>query len=116
MSRDNLTKLNALSVHMDKIPPNLCRVLARNGRLAMTNQEISDASGLTLKRVGEISRLTTWAKVDVGQASAFASACGVNLVNQGQVRKYLMRNEGCRMGHIKISPNKKYLTEILNVK
>ena len=116
MNTNDSTKFNPLVIHIDKIPPNLCRVLARNGRLAKTNKEISEASGRTLKRVGEISRLTTWAKVDVNHASAFAAACGVDLVNQGQVRKYLLRNEGCRMGHIKVSPNRRYLTELLNVK
>jgi hypothetical protein len=116
MIKPSMPESDTLLIHMDKIPPNLCRVLARNGRLAKTNKEISEASGLTLKRVGEISRLTTWAKVDVNHASAFAAACGVDLVNQGQVRKYLLRTEGCRMGHIKVSPNRRYLTELLNVK
>lgn len=102
--------------HMDKIPPNLCRILARKGRIAMTNKEIADASGLTIKRVGEISRQTSWSKIDVGQASAFAAACGINLINQGQVRKYLMRKEGCRLVHLEKSPNKKYLEELCQIK
>jgi hypothetical protein len=103
-------------IHMDKIPPNLCRIVARKGRKAMTNQEIADASGLTIKRVGEIAKLTSWGKVDVGQASAFAAACGVDLIKQGQVRKYLMRKEGCRLVHLENSPNKKYLTELCKIK
>jgi hypothetical protein len=106
---------DALVAHMDRVPPNLCRILARRGRKAMTNQEIADASGLTLKRVGEIARLVSWGKVGVAQASAFASACGVDLVKQGQVRKYLMRKEGCRLGHLKQAPNKKYLNELCKI-
>ena len=101
--------------HLDRIPPNLCRVLARVGRRAMTNQEISDKSGLTIKRVGEISRLSSWGRVEVGQVSSFAEACGVNLVHQAGVRKYLLRSEGAKMNHIKMSPNRKYLLELLGL-
>ncbi len=115
MNSSNATECNTLVIHMDKIPPNLCRILARNGRKAMTNREIADASGLTIKRVGEIARQTSWGKVDVCQASAFAAACGVDLVKQGQVRKYLMRKEGCRFDHLAQSPNKKYLTELCHI-
>lgn len=115
MTKPSMQEYDTVLVHMDKVPPNLCRVLARKGRKAMTNQEISDASGLTIKRVGEISKLTSWGKVDVGQASAFAAACGVDLIKQGQVRKYLMRKEGCRLVHLEKSPNKKYLTELCRI-
>jgi len=81
----------------------------------MTNQEISKQSGLTIKRVGEISRLSSWGRVDVEQASRFALACGVDLVHQAKTRKYLLRREGAKMNHIKRSPNKRYLLELLEL-
>tara|TARA_R100000900_G_scaffold84844_4_gene66766 strand:- start:6 stop:374 length:369 start_codon:yes stop_codon:yes gene_type:complete len=99
--------------HFDKLPPYLCRVLARKGRKALTNQDISNVSGLTVKRVGEISRLKSWGSVPLAQINAFAKACGVDLINQSNVRKYLKR--GPKMAHVNKAKNKSYLIRLMGL-
>ena len=99
--------------HLDKLPPYLCRVLARKGRKSLTNQDIADVSKLTVKRVGKISKLKSWGSVPVAQAAAFSKACGINLINQAQARKYLGR--GPKMAHVQNSPNKAYLLKLMRL-
>ena len=103
----------SLKNKLNQLPPNLVRVLARSGTLSLSNKDISRKSGLTPKRVGQISRLTCWGSCTVSEANAFASACGVDLVNQSQTRKYLMR--GPSMAHVKKSPSKEYLLALLKL-
>ena len=104
-----MTLLNKIN----KLPPNLVRVLARDGRDAMTNKEISDKSGIPVKRVGQISRMKSWDSIQVSEAAAFADACGVDLVNQAKTRKYLMR--GPAMAHVKRANNKDYLLSLFKL-
>ena len=96
--------------YFDRLPPYLCRVLARKGGMALTNQDISAISGLTVKRVGEISKLRSWGSVPLAQINAFARACGVDLINQSSVRKYLKR--GPKMAHVERAKNKSYLIRL----
>lgn len=97
---------------LDRLPPYLCRVLARKDRKALTNAEVSRISGLTVKRVGEISRLKSWGSVPLSHISAFTRACGVDLLNQSNVRKYLMR--GPKMSHVEKAKNRPYLIRLMN--
>ena len=97
----------------DRLPPYLCRVLARKDRKALTNSEVSRISGLTVKRVGEIARLKSWGSVPLSQISAFSRACGVDLLNQSNVRKYLMR--GPKMAHVEKAKNKPYLMRLMRL-
>lgn len=98
---------------LNKLPPNLVRVLARVGSRSLSNKDISLKSGLTVKRVGQISRMRSWVTCTVAEADSFSAACGVDLVNQSNTRKYLMR--GPSMAHVKRSPNKEYLLELLKL-
>ena len=100
----------SLILKLDKLPPNLVRLIARDGRKALSNREISNKSGLTLKRVGQISKMNTWSNLQVSEANAFAEACGVDLINQAKTRKYLMR--GPAMAHIKKANNRDYLISL----
>jgi len=105
----------SLLKHLDRVPPNLCRVLARDEGRALTNRQIAKRSGLSLKRVGEISKKKSWGSVNIRQATEFTEACGVDTVNQWRVRKYLLRREGPKMAHISRAPNKRYLLKLLNL-
>ena len=98
---------------LDKLPPNLVRVIARDGRVALSNKDIADRSGIGVKRVGQISKMTTWRNLQISEAAAFASACGVDLVNQSKTRKYLMR--GPAMAHIKKAVNRDYLLSLIKL-
>ena len=89
--------------------------MAREGGRALTNRELAKKSGLSLKRVGEISKKTSWGSVNIRQAASFTEACGVDTVNQWRVRKYLLRREGPKMAHVSRAPNKRYLLKLLNL-
>ena len=77
--------------YLDRIPPRLCRQLARVGRFPLTNEQIAVASGLTIARVSRIAKLKTWASVPVGQAEAFRAACGVTHLTEWRQIAYLKR-------------------------
>ena len=85
----------SLVLKLDKLPPNLVRLIARDGRKALSNRDIARKSGLSLKRIGQISKMTTWGSLQVGEAGAFADACGVDLINLAKTRKYLMQPRVC---------------------
>lgn len=98
---------------LNQLPPNLVRVLARAGSRSLSNKDISRKSGLTVKRVGQISRMRSWVTCTVAEVDSFSAACGVDLINQSNTRKYLMR--GPSMAHVKRSSNKEYLLELLKL-
>jgi len=103
----------SLVTKLDKLPPNLVRVLARDGRRSLSNKSIAAKSGLTVKRIGQISRMRSWGGLQISEAAAFAEACGVDLVNQAKTRKYLMR--GPAMAHLKKATNREYLLSLTKI-
>ena len=103
----------SLVTKLDKLPPNLVRVLARNGRRSLSNRDIAAESGLTVKRIGQISRMRSWGGLQISEAAAFAEACGVDLINQAKTRKYLMR--GPAMVHLKKATNREYLLSLTKI-
>ena len=102
--------MNRLLKKLDKLPPNLVRVLARDGNEAMSNRDIASKAGMSTKRIGQISRLKTWATISVGEVDSFAEACGVDVINQSKTRKYLMR--GPAMAHVQKANNREYLLSL----
>jgi len=80
---------------LDNMPPAMVRLIARKPdgrRRPMTNAEIAEASGLSEDRVKEISMLTTWDDVPVGETYAFCSGCGVTYRNYGEHLWYIKRS------------------------
>ena len=103
----------ALVLKLDKLPPNLVRLIARDGRKALSNRYIARKSGLSLKKIGQISKMKTWADLQEGEAAAFADACGADLITQAKTRKYLMR--GPAMAHLKKASNRDYLISLTEI-
>jgi hypothetical protein len=79
----------------DRVPPMLCRLLARTGHgtRLMTVSEICEKSGLSRPAVIRISRLASWRDLPLGISEHFSSACGVNLLAPGQQLKFLRRRK-----------------------
>lgn len=102
--------MSTLLNKLDRLPPHLVRVLARDRGGAMSNKDIAAKAGLGVKRIGQISRLKSWATLPVVEAAAFADACGVDLLNQAKTRKYLMR--GPAMAHVQKATNREYLLSL----
>lgn len=74
-------------------PPIVCRLLARrtqvNGKaVALTDEEIAAASGLSLTKVRSLSWLTSWDDVSVSELRAFSLACGVDFTSRDSMRAH----------------------------
>lgn len=63
---------------LERIPPFLCRLLARDGRHGLSHNDIAECSGLNRSTVKELSFATSWRGHTIETIVAFAEACGVN--------------------------------------
>lgn len=81
----------SLTEQLDQLPPCLVRLLARERRHCLTNQEIARRSGLSLKLVRKISHLPSWTSLRVGVAEDFARACNYDLLRPRRSLQYLAR-------------------------
>jgi len=82
--------------HVNSIPPFVCVAVARVGHRRKTLREISRDSGLSYRKVERIGRRLSWGSVKLSDADAFSRACGVNLLCQEDVRRYLKRQSGVK--------------------
>lgn len=69
-----------------KIPPCICRVLARTGDLLATDAELMKRTGWTKVKLAGVYQLPSWEKVTVGDMDRFLWACGLSPDKQ---RRYL---------------------------
>jgi hypothetical protein len=78
---------------LNRIPPFLCRLVARKrrGYLAMTRRDIAAESGLNIKKVDRLSKLARWDNVKLSDIQKFSAACGVNLLASRRVKEYMKR-------------------------
>ncbi len=78
---------------LDRLPPFLCRLLARcqSGPVVrgMTTDEIARVSGLSKSYVSDLSYKTTWRGVPPETHDAFKLACGVHPLHSTIANKYL---------------------------
>lgn len=73
-------------------PPVVCRLMARTGsrkavRL-LEDEEIADASGLSLSKVRSLSWLVSWDGVPVDEMLAFSKGCGVDFSASRSIAKH----------------------------
>ncbi len=83
----------SLLQRLDRMPPFVCRLLARKnrGRSPMSHLEIARGSGLAKATVAELSFKRTWAGVPVATVSRFSQACGVDLERPRRQIDFLKR-------------------------
>jgi response regulator of citrate/malate metabolism len=76
---------------LEKLPPYLCRLLARtrNGRRGLSHNELAALSGLNRCTIKNLSVATSWAPYTLSTVMAFATACGVNHLSARRHVKYL---------------------------
>ena len=100
---------------LDECPPMICRFYARkrNGRVPMSNADIAFISGLARCTVSQIGSLRSWRSVPVETVHRFTMACGVNIVNQEQVRKFIRHSRWSHIKHATSPQQKKMLLRIL---
>lgn len=78
---------------VDRLPPFICRLIAREGRppRLLTLHELAKRSGLPMARVAHLSRLKSWRNVPIEEVDAFRKGCGINSTNQWKHIFYLTR-------------------------
>jgi hypothetical protein len=85
-------RYNSYLDQLDRLPPNICRLIAREGRRQpLDNAALAARSGLTIERIAYISKLRSWASVTVGEMDAFRTACGISPTNQSRHYWYVRR-------------------------
>ena len=80
---------------LNRCPPAFCRLVARKnrGRAPMTRRDIASASGLSLRQIDYLSPRLTWSGCSTATMSAFAAACGVDLLNPERHFDWLRRRK-----------------------
>ena len=61
----------------NRLPPPLCRLVARVRRRGMTDSEVAQRAGLSVQKVVWIAVQPDWSTVTVGDMAAFMTGCGV---------------------------------------
>lgn len=82
---------------LDKLPPNVCRLLAREPhqrKQARNTQQIAQHSGLSVQTVRRLSKMRSWKNVTVGQMQQFKVGCGINPGTECLQVGYLKRSFG----------------------
>jgi hypothetical protein len=79
----------------DKVPPFVCRIVARknHGWQPMSIRDIAEASGIKKSRVAEISRMTSWRGIAIEEVDAYSRACGVDLENPWKTIEYIRESK-----------------------
>ena len=76
---------------LDRLPPYVCRLIARTKGRPLTTPEISERSGIPVRRVAYISKQRSWLDIPVREVVAFRAACGVTESNTFRHIEYLKR-------------------------
>jgi hypothetical protein len=77
---------------LDTLPPRICFAVSRSGRRAMTQQDIAEKTGWSLKKVAKIARLDSWATVTVADADTFRRATGCDRKQERRQKFFLRRS------------------------
>lgn len=100
--------------------PPVIRLLAvkrtQGSAIALTDEEISEASGLSVKRIKEIYWSKTWNDIPLGEVKRFFDGCGFNLDDSYDVKlitKKLKANTNFKWKHIRVSENHKLYERLL---
>lgn len=97
---------------IDRIPPAICRLYARNGRRAPTCRELSKVTGIPKTKIAELSLAMSWEGEKIDTIEKFATACGVNLFRPSEVVEYFTRTKQAHLTAVKNPAQKKMLMKI----
>lgn len=100
-----------------RFPPVLVRLLAKDGRKALSDHEIVAASGgsLTIADVRRLSLLESWDAVTVHHLQAFTAACNVDLADRDRWRNAHRYIKAARFEHLRRHPDWPLFRELLAV-
>ena len=98
---------------LDRCPPWLCRLLARERRKALTKREIAARSGLSPGMISKLSKLRSFGGVDVDVASRYMKACNIDPFHMRVHRQMIKRNMWNHLVKHWARGNPKHLAAIL---
>ena len=100
---------------LGRFPPVLVRLLAKDGRRALSDREIVAASGgrLTIADVKRLSLLGSWDDVSVRHLRAFLVACNVDLTERVRWRNSNRYIKGAKFDHLRRHEDWPQFREIL---
>lgn len=76
----------------DQLPPNICRLIARDCKKGLTNAQIAERAGMTEQRVAYISTRKTWAGLSIEDIDSFRKGCGITVRNAAYQLRYMTRS------------------------
>lgn len=80
---------DSLREKLDRLPPIICRLLARdNGRL-ISDVELAKRTGWCKTKLRRLYRAKSWGHVKVGDVDKFLAACGMKWSTQRRQRRLL---------------------------
>lgn len=88
---------------LDRLPPILCRLLAKENGKLMSDVRLSKLTGWGLSKLRRVYRQTTWGNVTVEDADVFLTACGCSWSSQRRQLWHLSRprSQFLAMRHLK---------------
>lgn len=88
-----------------EFPPGLCRLLARKGRIGMTDKDLAKATGWTIQKLVHIYSQRSWEKVYVGDMEVLMAACGITEQSARTQRRFLHRTIHSRqpLSHLRLA-------------
>lgn len=96
---------DTLLAKLDRLPPIMCRLLAKkNGRL-LSDRQLEDITGWSNSKLCRVYQAKSWAHVAVEDVDIFLKACGLKWSTQRRERQHLqmaVNNYGLeRMQHLR---------------
>lgn len=89
---------------IEKLPPILCRLLARHPRgLPLTNSEIAARCRLSRQHVAFIATRPTWDDVGVAEMREFLAGCGLDFCSSSTMKRVDVYLRDVRAGRVKLS-------------
>lgn len=97
---------------VNRLPPIIVRIQAREHGKPLDNEEIARRAGMTVQRLVRIYTAWDWNGVSLGEVDRVRAACGVTLRTQYRILGYIKRTLDERkvvrsMKHLRLMPKKK---------
>jgi len=105
MTKKRSTTWEAWGKRLERFPPILVRLLARDPRgNPLSTAEISRRCGLSRLTVALLSEETSWDQVPISHYRSFCSACGIDLLNAHQIKRQESYLNGKLVNGVRHSP------------
>ncbi len=96
---------DSLLAKLDRLPPIMCRLLAKHNGSLITDVELMRRTGWGKRRLRWVYKRMSWRRISVEEVDAFLSACGFKWTTQRRQRWLLQlasnRDDLTKMRHLR---------------